>query len=173
MACRQVQCFRKHKVGSSIPCYSINFISIILSFLGRRKMLPPPGIEPPSQRKEENIFDGVGKKNCSHSGSNHRPSLQWECIFESGEEKNLASTWDRTSDLPKNRNSFQSKKIGILFNPKKEEFFLILKGKIFSKNTRFVRNFLTKKRFVKNSDFFTKCVFKLLLGGMKTISVIY
>ena len=39
------------------------------------------------------------EKICGHSGSNHRPSLGRECIFERGEEKNLVATRDRTSDL--------------------------------------------------------------------------
>ena len=38
------------------------------------------------------------------------------------------------------------------------------------KKTRFVRNFLTKKYFFKNSDFFAKDVLRPLLGGMETIS---
>ena len=38
------------------------------------------------------------------------------------------------------------------------------------KKTRFVRNFLTKKYFLKNSDFFAKDVLRPLLGGMETIS---
>ena len=41
----------------------------------------------------------VGKeKICGHSGSNHRSSLGRECIFESGEEKNLVAIRDRASD---------------------------------------------------------------------------
>ena len=41
------------------------------------------------------------------------------------------------------------------------------------KKSRFVQNFLKKKYFLKNSDFFTKDVLTPLLGGMKTISGIY
>ena len=52
-------------------------------------------------------------------------------------------------------------------------FFFGIFDNIFSKYPRFVRNFLTKLRFFKNSEFFTKDVLKRLLGGMETISVIY
>ena len=41
------------------------------------------------------------------------------------------------------------------------------------KKSRFVRNFLKKKYFLKNFEFFTKDVLKRLRGGMETISVIY
>ena len=75
------------------------------------------------------------------------------------------------------------KRTGIIFNLKKWEFFLIQKigilfnietlEKKFSKNHRFVRNFLTRKRLFKNFGFFTKDVFKCLLEGLETIKVIY
>ena len=70
---------------------------------------------------------------------------------------------------------FNQEKIGILFNPKKIGILFNIEtlDKIFSEYLRFVRNFSTKKRFFKNSDFFTKDVLKRLLGGMETISIIY
>ena len=57
----------------------------------------------------------------------------------------------------------------------KKVFYFIfgILANIFSKYPRFVRNFLRKLRFLKNSEFFTKDVLKRLLGGMETISVIY
>ena len=65
-----------------------------------------------------------------------------------------------------------------LFLIKKKEFFLIKKKrnsffKKISKDPRFVRNFLTKLKFLKNSEFFRKDVLKRLLEGIETISVMY
>ena len=75
----------------------------------------------------------------------------------------------------KKKELFLIQKIGILFNPKKIGILFNIENldKIFSKYPRFVRNFSTKKRFLKNSEFFTKDVLKRLLRGMETTSVIY
>ena len=64
----------------------------------------------------------------------------------------------------------RGKKVGL----KKVFYFIFgILDNIFSKYPRFVRNFLRKLRFFKNSEFFTKDVLKRLLGGIETISVIY
>ena len=89
----------------------------------------------------------------------HKFLILFSLLFWGGGEEKLCGH-------PGSNHRPRGQKIGILFNIETLE-------KKFSKYPRFVRNFLKKKIFFKNFDFFTKDVLKRLLGGMKTISVIY